>query len=57
MLIIAFSSWQLDTSFDESKTLLFIGAPIMLAWILSIIGISKILKSRKEKKHSNGISA
>jgi hypothetical protein len=50
LLGLSFFMWKFDHHQDESVAQLFIGAPLMLAWFLSIIGVSKIIRSRKEKK-------
>lgn len=50
LLIVAFVTWKLDTSEKEDITYLLIGIPLMLSWLLSIIGLSKIFRTRKEKK-------
>src|SRR4051812_8149963 len=50
LLGIAVILWKFDHHRDENLQQLLIGIPVMLSWFLSIIGVSKIMRSRKEKK-------
>lgn len=49
LLGLAVILWKFDHHQEHVQQLL-IGIPIMLAWFLSIIGISKVMRSRREKK-------
>jgi hypothetical protein len=50
LLVVAFLTWKLDKAEKEDITYLLIGIPIMLSWLLSLIGLSKIFRTRRERK-------
>jgi hypothetical protein len=50
LLATAFISWQFDLTQTETSSYIFIGIPLMLAWMLSVIGLSKTFKRLKGNK-------
>jgi hypothetical protein len=50
LLITALISWQFDLTKTEVSSYIFIGIPLMLAWILSVIGLSKTFRRAKGNK-------
>src|SRR5262245_6697115 len=47
LLAIAFISWQLGLTETEINSYLFLAIPLLLAWMLSVIGLSKTFRKRR----------
>src|SRR5687767_11415208 len=50
LLVTALISWQFDLTQTEVASYIFIGIPLLLAWILSVIGLSKTFRRAKGNK-------
>jgi hypothetical protein len=50
LLATAFITWQFNLTETEGSSYIFIGIPLMLAWLLSVIGLSKTFRRAKGNK-------